>query len=275
MLKTKQILAAASFALLASTPINAADVLAKVNGKDITKTDLQQLEKALPPELLQRAKEAGGSEQNLLNQLIDLKVLTDTALSSSIANKPEVQKAIERAKEQVIVQAFVFEQLKSKVNDTAIEAEYGKFKDRFVKETKDKKEVKFRHILLKTEDEAKAVIKDLQNGTDFIKLAREKSIDTQSGQDGGDLGYILEGTVKDFDDALKGLSVGQTSKTPTQTQFGFHVFKVDDRRKAKVPAFKDVKRQLTAQVQQKAFVDMVKKLRDKATVEIMDTKKEG
>lgn len=264
-------MAAALGLMTSSAAFASADVLAKVNGKNITADDLKQLEKALPPEILKRAKDAGGSDKTLLNQLIDLKVLTDAALASSVAKKPEVEKAIERAKEQVIVQAFVFEQLKSKVNDTAIEAEYNTFKDRFVKETKDKKEVKFRHILLKTEDEAKAMIKRLKNGEDFIKLAREFSIDTQSGQDGGDLGYVLEGTVKEFDDSLKEIAVGQFSQTPAKSQFGFHVFKVDDRRKAKVPAFNDVKNQLSAQVQQKAFVEMVKRLRDKASVDIMDS----
>ena len=93
-----------------------------------------------------------------------------------------------------------------------------------------------------------------------------------TGQDGGGLGYILEGTVKDFDDALKAISVGKTSKTPTKTQFGFHVFKVDDRRKPRTPAFKDVKKQLTAQVQQKAFIEMVKRLRDGAKIEIIEQK---
>ncbi len=268
-----KVIVAVSIAALSLFPASAADqVLAKVNGEAITSKDLAQLEKALPPEVLKRAKAAGGEKGTLINQLVDLKVLTNAAKKSAISKKDEVKKAIERAAEQVIVQAFVFEQLKSKVNDKAAEKAYAEFSKRFKTETKNKSETKFRHILVKTEAEAKAAIKKLDGGADFIKLARDLSIDKQSGQDGGDLGYILEGTVKEFDEALKAISVGKTSKKPTKTQFGFHVFKVDDRRKPRAPAFKDVKQQLTAQVQQKAFVEMVKRLRDKANVEIIDKK---
>ena len=234
--KTLLLAAVSALALTVSSPAFAADeVVAKVNGKDITTADLQQLEKSLPPEMLQRAKEKGNIKGDLINQLVDLKVLTDSALKSDVAKKKEVQQAIERSKEQVIVQAFVFEQLKAKVNDAAIEKEYKALKDKFMKEVKNKKEVKVRHILLKEEGDAKAALKRLKNGEDFQKLARELSTDKQSGQDGGDLGYILEGTVPDFDEALKKIKTGKTSTKATKTQFGYHLFKVDDRRSAKAP----------------------------------------
>lgn len=249
--------------------LSAAEVVAKVNGKDITDTDLKQLEQALPPELLQKAKEKGDIKADLINQLVDLKVLTDAAMAAGLDKKKDVQDAIARSKEQVIVQAFVFEQLKSKVNDAAIEAEYKTLKDKFMAEIKDKKEVKVRHILVADEAAAKKVIDRLKAGEDFQKLARELSVDKQSGQDGGDLGYILEGTVADFDAALAAIKTGQTSAAPTKTQFGYHIFKVDDRRAAKPPKFEDVKDQLGQRVQQKAFIELVKKLRDKATVEIV------
>src|SRR5690606_12392011 len=101
------------------------------------------------------------------------------------------------------------------------------------------------------------------------KLARELSEDKQSGQDGGDLGYILEGTVPEFDEALKNLKSGESSKEATKTNFGYHLFKVDDRRSAKPPKFEDVKAQLGARVQQKAILELVKRLHDKASVEII------
>ena len=271
MKNTKTLLLAAASVLALSIPTTAftADVVAKVNGKEITTTDLKQLEKSLPPEMLKRAQAKGNVKGDLINQLVDLKVLTDAALKSDVAKKKEVQQAIERAKEQVIVQAFVFEQLKAKVNDNAIEAEYKTLKEKFMKEVKNKKEVKVRHILLKDEAAAKAAAKRLKAGEDFQKLARELSEDKQSGQDGGDLGYILEGTVPDFDKALKDLKTGKHSTTATKTQFGYHLFKVDDRRNAKPPKFEDVKAQLGSRVQQKAFLGLVKRLRDKASVEIV------
>lgn len=271
MKNTKTLLLAAASALALSTvSVFAADeVVAKVNGKEITTADLKQLESSLPPEMIKRAQQKGDIKEELTNQLVDLRVITDAALKSDVAKTKEVQQAIERAKEQVIVQAFVFEQLKSKVNDQAIEQEYKTLKDKFMKEVKDKKEIKVRHILFKDEKDANAALKRLKNGEDFQKLARELSEDKQSGQDGGDLGYILEGTVPEFDAALKNLKSGESSKEATKTNFGYHLFKVDDRRSAKPPKFEDVKAQLGARVQQKAFLELVKRLRDKASVEII------
>ncbi|HBN21800.1 MAG TPA: hypothetical protein DD412_00990 [Holosporales bacterium] len=271
MKNTKTLLLAAVSALAISTsPVFAADeVVAKVNGKEITTADLKQLEASLPKEMIQRAQQKGDIKGELTNQLVDLRVITDAALKSDVGKTKEVQQAIERAKEQVIVQAFVFEQLKSKVNDQAVEQEYKTLKDKFMKEVKDKKEVKVRHILFKDEKNANAALKRLKNGEDFQKLARELSEDKQSGQDGGDLGYVLEGTVPEFDAALKSLKTGGVSKEATKTNFGYHLFKVDDRRSAKPPKFEDVKAQLGARVQQKAFLELVKRLRDKASVEIL------
>lgn len=271
MKNTKTLLLAAASALAISTsPVFAADeVVAKVNGKEITTADLKQLEASLPPEMIKRAQQKGDIKGELTNQLVDLRVITDAALKSNVGKTKEVQQAIERAKEQVIVQAFVFEQLKSKVNDQAVEQEYKTLKDKFMNEVKDKKEVKVRHILFKEEKDATAALKRLKNGEDFQKLARELSEDKQSGQDGGDLGYVLEGTVPEFDAALKSLKSGGVSKEPTKTNFGYHLFKVDDRRNAKPPKFEDVKAQLGARVQQKAFLELVKRLRDKASVEIL------
>lgn len=275
MKNTKTLLLAAVSVLALSTafPTSSAfaadEVVAKVNGKDITTADLKQLEKSLPPEMIKRAQQKGDIKGELTNQLVDLRVITDAALQSNVSKTKEVQQAIERAKEQVIVQAYVFEQLKSKVNEQAIETEYKTLKEKFMKEVKDKKEVKVRHILFKDEAGAKAALKRLKAGEDFQKLARELSVDKQSGQDGGDLGYVLEGTVPDFDSALKSLKSGQVSKAPTKTSFGYHLFKVDDRRNAKPPKFEDVKAQLGSRVQQKAFLELVKRLRDKASVEIL------
>jgi len=264
------LLAAASVFAISTSPVLAADeVVAKVNGKEITTADLKQLEASLPKEMIQRAQQKGDIKGELTNQLVDLRVITDAALKSDVGKTKEVQQAIERAKEQVIVQAFVFEQLKSKVNDQAVEQEYKTLKDKFMTEVKDKKEVKVRHIFFKDEKDAQATLKRLKGGEDFQKLARELSEDKQSGQDGGDLGYVLEGTVPEFDTALKNLKSGGVSTEATKTNFGYHLFKVDDRRNAKPPKFEDVKAQLGARVQQKAFLELVKRLRDKASVEII------
>lgn len=273
MTSIKNLLFASAMSVLAlsSNGFGAEQAVAKVNGKEITAADLKQLEQSLPPEVLQKATDKDKLKKDLINQLVDLRILTDAALSSGVDKNPEVKQAVEKAKEQVIVQAFVFEQLRSKVNDQAIEAEYKDLKDKFIQEVKNKKEVKVRHILVKDEKAANDVLTRLKNGDDFQKIAREASEDKDSGKDGGDLGYILEGAVPEFDKALEALKPGETSKEATKTQFGYHIFKVDERRNAKPPKFEDVKQQLGARVQQKAFLDLVKRLRDKATVEILES----
>jgi len=265
----KNIILATTFSSLTflGQAYGAPDVLAKVNGKDVTRADLQALEKALPPQVLEKSTDKKKLERDLLNQLVDLRVLTDAALKAGLEKNKEVQEAIERAKEQVLVQAFVLEQLKSKVTDQTIEAKYKELKEKF---PKNKQETKVRHILVKDEKTAEKAIERLKAGEDFQKVARELSEDEDTAKEGGDLGYFVEGSfVPEFEKAIADLKPGQYTPKPVKTNFGYHVIKVEDRRTAKPPKFDEIKPQLGALVQQEAMVDLVKKLRDKASVEIL------
>lgn len=245
----------------------AEEILAKVNGKEITRADLKALEKALPPKAVEQVKDKKKFESDLLNQLVDLRVLTDAALKSGVDKNKEVQEAIDRAKEQVTVQAFVLEQLKPKITDQAIENKYKELKDKF---PKNKQETKVRHVLVKDEKAAQKAIERLKAGEDFQKVARETSEDEETAKEGGDLGYFVEGSfVPEFEKAVANLKPGQYTPEPVKTNFGYHVIKVEDRRTAKPPKLEDVKQQIGAMVQQEAMADLVKKLRDKASVEIL------
>ena len=270
MKKTTTILLtiAMSCAFLAQSWASKSDVVAVVNGNKITKQDKVKFEKSLPPALLAKQDQSTLS-QNITNQLVDIEVLKQAAMKSGIEKTKEVQDAIKKATEQVIINAFIIKQLETKVNDKAIEAEYTKFREEYTKKVKGKKEIKLRHILLGNEQEAMKVIKKLESGQDFQKLARDVSADKESAKNGGELGYILEGTIPEFDKHLTGLMVGKHSKSPVKSKLGYHVFKVEDRRKAQPPKFEAIKRQLTAKVQQDSLAQLVKKLRDKATVDIM------
>jgi len=200
--------------------------------------------------------------------LVDFHVLVDAAMKSDVQKSKEVEQALVKAKEQVVVQAFLMSQLKAKLNDQAVEAKYKELKDKF---PKDKKETKARHILVKDEAAAKDIITKLKAGEDFQKLAREKSEDKESGKDGGDLGYFVDGSFDpEFEKAATGIQPGKFTETPVKTQFGYHVIKIEDRRAAKAPKLEDVKQQLAGLLQQEAMIDLVKRLRDKATVEILD-----
>ena len=129
------------------------------------------------------------------------------------------------------------------------------------------KEYKARHILVKTEDEAKAVVKQLDDGSDFAKLAKEKSTGP-SGKTGGDLGWFRpQQMVPPFSDAVAAMKKNTYTKKPVKTQFGWHVIKLEDLRDVQPPKFEDIKDQVKTIVQTKRVQKYVKSLRDKAKID--------
>lgn len=204
---------------------------------------------------------------NFIDQWINDQVLKQAAAKSEIDKKPEIKKALESARKEVLKRAFVEAQIAPKVTDAALEKEYKELKAQLQEKLKDKSEFKIRHIFVASEAKAKQAIARLNKGEDFLKVARELSEDTQSAQDGGDLGYIIEGVVSEFDEPLKKLTPGQFTKTPIKTEKGYHVVKLDDKRKAKVPPFKDIEQNLRERLWTKTAQNLLKKLRDSAQVE--------
>lgn len=247
---------------------NKADaVVAKVNGEAIYKTDLEKIERALPPELVKNVKEKDKEKlfSGLRDQAIDLKLLTDAAKKANLEKDSEVQQAIAQATEQVLLQAYIGKQLNPLVNEKEIKAKYDEFIKSF---PKDEMESKVRHIMVKDQAEAKKIIEDLRGGADFQKLAREKSIDKSTAPEGGDLGYMRKGDVDPtFAEAVFALKPGAYSENPVKTSIGWHVVKVEDRRRVKPPKFEEVKDQLGTVVFQDQMKKLVEQLRDKASIE--------
>ena len=133
-----------------------------------------------------------------------------------------------------------------------------------------KNEVRARHILVKTEDEAKAIIKKLEGGAKFEDLAKENSTDGSAAQ-GGDLGYFGEGMmVPEFEKAAFALDVGAFTKEPVKSQFGYHIIKLEDKRQQQPPAFDQVKDQVRSIIIRDKYIEMVKKLRDAAKISYED-----
>lgn len=258
-------LSIATAAMLAAIPFAGADAkdLAKVNGVAITQKEVDQLKESLPKEM----SEKGVDDAKILEQLIDIEALKQAALKADLGKKKEVQEAIEKAKEQVLIQAFMMDQLSSVVNEAAVKKKYEELSEKF---PKNKKETRVRHILVADEKTAKSLVDKLKAGEDFQKLARENSKDTESAKNNGDLGYFVEGSfVPEFEKAAADLAPGKYTTDPVKTQFGFHIIKVEDRRTARPPKFEDVKPQLAQLVQQEAMVKLIKRLRDKASVEML------
>jgi len=245
-------------------------VVANVNGQPIMKSEVAMLAQALPPQVIQQQKDPQKLFEGLVDQLIDMKVLIETAKKANLEKRDDVKQAIEKATENVLVQAYMGDQMKTAVTDSAVRAKYDELIKQF---PKDAMETKARHILVKDEAKAKAIIKQLKGGADFLKLAREHSEDKATAPEGGDLGFFRqEDMVPEFSKAVADIEPGKYSTTPIKTTHGYHVAKVDQRRKIKAPSFDEAKEKIKALLAQEKMLQVVKKLRDAAKVEKFDVK---
>ena len=156
----------------------------------------------------------------------------------------------------------------AKISGAVTEDEAKKIYDEKIVEVKPEQEIHARHILVATEAEAKEVAERLKKGEDFATVAKEKSKDT--GAEGGDLGFFARGQMlKPFEDAAFALEVGQISE-PVQTQFGWHIIKVEEKRDQPLPTFDQVKDAIIAQLVQAKAQEVVTGLRDTAKIEVVD-----
>jgi len=166
--------------------------------------------------------------------------------------------------EQVIQDFWLQREIARKVTAEKLQQSY----EERLKSMPAEEEVHARHILVATEDEAKAIIADLKKGGDFDKLAKEKSTDKASGAEGGDLGWFKKSDmVKEFADAAFALKKGELSETPIKTQFGYHVIKLEDRRQAPPPAFEEMQDQLREELAREAVTAMLDQLRASAKID--------
>ncbi len=195
--------------------------------------------------------------QQLAAELEDLRLMAKTAEEQGIADKPEVAAQVELQRLSVLTSALAGEYLKNNpVTDADIQAEY---QLRFGNAQGE--EYKARHILVETEDAAKAVIAELDKGADFAELAKEKSTGP-SGPNGGDLGWFSPASmVKPFSDAVVALENGTYTSTPVQTQFGWHVILREDSRSPEPPALEEVKDRLRPAAEQRKLQTYLEGLR--------------
>lgn len=244
------------------SPAFASDkVVATVNGEKITESSLNTI-----MDLLKRSNRAGDvDKKTALDDLISTQLVLQEANKSGFANREDIQQKLTEFKERLMLQAWTEETVKTlKISDEEIKKAYD---ERIAK--MDKQEFKARHILVKTEDEAKALITELAGGKDFAELAKEKSTGP-SGPKGGDLGWFKAGSmVPPFADAIKTMKKGDVSAAPVKTQFGFHVIKLEDTRDAKLPELKMLEPQIRRIIEQQKLKAHVATLREKADVKVM------
>jgi peptidyl-prolyl cis-trans isomerase C len=247
----------------AKSPAAGDPVVARVNGADIHRSDVIEMMHNLPPQLQQQPPEK--VYPLVLDQIVSTMLVSQAGRKSKLQDDPGVKKRVALAQDQIIADAYVQRFIEKNVTDQKLHARY----DKFVKEAPPREEVKARHILVATEDEAKAVVTELKGGADFAKVASEKTTDPAGKTSGGDLGYFTKDQmVPEFAEAAFKLKNGEFTDTPVKSQFGWHVIKVEDRRTAKPPAFEQVKPQLTNQVSRELVGEKVKELKTAAKIEV-------
>lgn len=251
MLKKYKIAALSLVCVIASTTAYAeAKSVATVNGTSIPQARLEMRVKAATS---QGRPDTPELRNNIRNELINLELLAQAATKKGLNKKDEVKQQqafvaqeYELAKQSILVRAFMQDFAKNNpLSEDAVKQEY----ERVVK-LRGNKEYKVAHIVVKTEDEAKAVVTQLKN-TKFEDVAMDKSIDQGTKVQGGDLGWILPGTfaeqLKPLGDAILALSKGATS-APVQSKNGWHIFKLEDTRELKVPSFEEVKNNMIQEI---------------------------
>lgn len=245
-------------AIISSTAYAETKNAATVNGVAIPQARLEMRIKAA---MAQGQPDSAELRNAVKDELINIEVLAQAASKKGLSKQADVVQQIELSRQTILASAFVQDYVKSHpFSDEVLKQEYDK-----INKQRGNKEYKVSHILLKTESEAKTVAEQLKNSK-FEDVAMDKSQDPGSSVKGGDLGWAVPSNfVKPFADAMVALSKGQIS-APVQSQFGWHVLKLEDTRDMKVPAFDEVKPNLTQHMQQQLVQKAIAEQRAKATI---------
>jgi peptidyl-prolyl cis-trans isomerase C len=248
-------------AVLLVTAIPAmAQNIAVVNGKAIPSSKLDAIVKQVVAS--QGQKDTPELREMIKKEMISREVMMQEADKTGVAASADVKAQLENARQSILIRGLMIDYLKKHpITDADLKAEY----DKVVAKAGDK-EYHARHILVDSEDEAKAIISKLKAGAKFEELAKQ-SKDTGSAANGGDLDWANPGSfVPPFSAAMVALQKGQITETPVKSQFGYHVIRLDDVREAKIPAFDDVKQQISEGLQQQKVQAYQQELMKKAVI---------
>jgi peptidyl-prolyl cis-trans isomerase C len=235
--------------------------VATVNGKPIPAARVDQYVKQVVAQ--GKATDSPQLREAIKRDLIGREVLIQEADKQGVGTRADVKNAIDNARQSIIINAMLADYVKKNpVKDADITAEYNKFKAQV-----GDKEYHARHILVATEDEAKAIIAKLKGGAKFEDLAKQ-SKDPGSANNGGDLDWASPANfVPEFSKAMTSLQKGAITDTPVKTQHGYHVIKLEDTRAAKIPPLEEVKQQVAEQLQQRKLAAFREELMKKAKIQ--------
>ena len=239
-------------------------VVATVGGEAITEADISFAAEDLSQELQQMPPEQ--RKAFLVTVLIDMKVMAKAARDAQMDQTELFKQRLRYLEDRSLRRAYFAEKIATGVTQEALQAAY----DKYVASVPSQEEVHARHILVATEDEAKAIKAELEGGKDFAELAKEKSTDPSAKQNGGDLGFFAKGMmVKPFEDAAFALKVDEISE-PVQTQFGWHIIQVKEKRTRPLPTFDEVKDNIIIQLTQQKAKQALHDLHETAKIDIKD-----
>ena len=236
-------------------------IVANVNNEDISLETMIHAMNELPPEI--QSQPFMSYYEDLLERVIDIKLFAQEGKKMKLDEEPSVRAAIDFVIEKVLMQAFLSKYVQENIKEENIKASYSNF----IADETSREEIKASHILMDTESEAIDVINMLNDGDDFAELAKNKSTGP-SGPSGGDLGWFKRGQmVPPFEKAAFSLNKNEISQRPVQTQFGWHVIKIFDKRIPEAPSYESMKSKLIQDLERKIVSKKIQDLRNDALIE--------
>jgi len=252
-----------------SKPAAADPVVARVNGQPITRSQVLDFYSQLPAPMNQIPLEQ--IRPGLINELAARKLIGVAAEKAKLDSDPAVKAQLQAAREQVLQHAYLEKKVRAEVTEAALKARY----ETLIKSQPPQEEVHARHILVPTEAEALAALDEVKKGADFAEVSKKRSTGPTAAT-GGDLGFFTKDKmVPEFAEAAFKLQPGQITDKPVQTQFGWHIIKVEERRTAPPPAFADVRQQVFEIMSNEVVEKTVADLRKDAKIETYDWPAEG
>jgi len=240
------------------------EVVATVDGSEITQADIAFASQDFSEQLSQVPPTQW--RKILTDVVVDMQLMANAAREMGVQKEADFQRQVEFLTMRALRNAYLAREVEGKITEEQVKAAY----DEEFADFEGEEERRARHILLESEDEAKAVIAALADGADFAELAKEKSTGP-SGPNGGDLGYFTKGRmVEAFEDAAFALEVGAVSEEPVQTQFGWHVIKVEDARKQAAPELDAVRDRIRQELLRARYGEVMAQLKEAAEIEIVE-----
>ena len=250
-----------SIMFLKATQAQNIPIVANVNNEDISLETMIHAMNELPPEI--QSQPFMSYYEDLLERVIDIKLFAQEGKKMKLDEEPSVRAAIDFVIEKVLMQAFLSKYVQENIKEENIKASY----NNFIADETSREEIKASHILMDTESEAIDVINMLNDGDDFAELAKNKSTGP-SGPSGGDLGWFKRGQmVPPFEKAAFSLNKNEISQRPVQTQFGWHVIKIFDKRIPQAPSYESMKSKLIQDLERKIVSKKIQDLRNDALIE--------